>query len=118
MTLSRLSTATRILGILTLIAMAVSLYMALIWSPPERTMLGDSVRILYFHAPAAWTAYLSFGVVAIASVMFRSALPPVKSRSDVKAMRLPSALMDGKMLMPSVRSGVAVMPSMKSASLK
>jgi hypothetical protein len=31
-------------------------------------MLGDSVRILYFHAPAAWTAYLSFGVVAIASL--------------------------------------------------
>ena len=70
MTPSRLNTATRILGILTLIAMAVSLYMALIWSPPERTMLGDSVRILYFHAPAAWTAYLSFGVVAIASVMY------------------------------------------------
>lgn len=70
MTLSRLSTATRILGILTVIALAVTLYMALIWSPPERTMLGDSVRILYFHAPVAWAAYLSFGLVAVASIMY------------------------------------------------
>ena len=70
MTLSRLSTATRILGILTVIALAVTLYMGLIWSPPERTMLGDSVRILYFHAPVAWAAYLSFGLVAVASIMY------------------------------------------------
>lgn len=70
MTLSRLNSASRLLGVLTAILMVVTLYLALIWSPPERTMLGNSVRILYFHAPAAWTAYLSFGVVALASVLY------------------------------------------------
>ena len=70
MTLSRLNSVSRGLGILTAILMVVTLYLALIWSPPERTMLGNSVRILYFHAPAAWTAYLSFGVVALASVFY------------------------------------------------
>ncbi len=70
MTPSRLGSASRLLGVLTAILMVVTLYLALIWSPPERTMLGNSVRILYFHAPAAWTAYLSFGVVALASVLY------------------------------------------------
>ena len=70
MTPSRLSSASRSLGILTAILMVITLYLALVWSPPERTMLGNSVRILYFHAPAAWTAYLSFGVVALASVLY------------------------------------------------
>lgn len=70
MTLSRLNTATRVLGILTALFMLASLYLGLVWSPPERTMLGESVRILYFHAPAAWAAYLSFGVVAVASALY------------------------------------------------
>src|SRR4051812_7500981 len=67
---NRLAGVIRILGIVTAIAMLITVYMALIWSPAERTSLGDSVRILYFHAPVAWTAYLSFGVVAVASIMY------------------------------------------------
>lgn len=67
---ARLNSATRILGILSVISIAASLYTGLIWSPPERTMLGQSVRILYFHAPAAWLAYASFIVVAIASILY------------------------------------------------
>ena len=70
MTSARLQKVTNSLGILTAIGLLATLYLGLLWSPPERTMLGDSVRILYFHAPAAWTAYLSFSVVALASVLY------------------------------------------------
>ena len=70
MTRSRLNTGVNILGGLTAVALLATLYLGLIWSPPERTMLGNSVRILYFHAPSAWTAYLSFGVVAAASIAY------------------------------------------------
>jgi heme exporter protein C len=67
---SRLASASRVLGILAAAAMLISLYTGLVWSPPERTMLGDSIRILYFHAPAAWTAYLSTGLLALASLLY------------------------------------------------
>lgn len=61
--------ATRILGWLALALILVALYGALIFSPPERVM-GDSFRIFYFHVPAAWTAYLAFFVVFIASIAY------------------------------------------------
>ncbi len=57
------------LGIVTLVMLLVTLYMALIKSPPDAVMK-DSVRILYFHAPAAWLAYLSYAVTAFGSVMY------------------------------------------------
>jgi heme exporter protein C len=43
--------------------------MALVWSPPD-VNLGDTVRILYFHAPVAQVAFLAFGIVFIASVAY------------------------------------------------
>lgn len=50
-------------------AMLVSLYLIFIWSPVERTM-GIVQKIFYFHVGTAWVAFLAFGVVFVASIMF------------------------------------------------
>lgn len=60
---------TRVLGWVALGLILFALYGALIYSPPERQM-GDSFRIFYFHVPAAWTAYLAFVVVFVASIAY------------------------------------------------
>jgi heme exporter protein C len=39
------------------------------WVPTE-AFQGVSQRILYFHAPSAWVAYLAFGVVLVCSVAY------------------------------------------------
>ena len=55
-------------GWLTAICMALAVLMAL-RAPPD-TATGDLVRILYFHVPAAWLAFLAFTVVAISSLLY------------------------------------------------
>lgn len=59
----------RVLIPLTLIVIAVALYMALFYAPREATM-GDAQRIFYFHVPSAWVGFLSFFVVFVASILF------------------------------------------------
>jgi heme exporter protein C len=59
----------RSLGILSLALGLPALYLALLSSPAER-MLGDLVRIVYVHAPAAWTAYLAYALTALSALMF------------------------------------------------
>jgi heme exporter protein C len=51
------------------LAVPVALYLGLVWAPPERVM-GDVQRIMYFHVAAAMTAYLAFGLVAVASAIY------------------------------------------------
>lgn len=50
-------------------ALAVALYLVLVWVPNERTM-GVVSRIFYFHVAAAWNAFLAFFVVLVASVAY------------------------------------------------
>lgn len=57
---------TRVLGIVTILAMAWAVAFGLGFSPADRDQ-AEAVRILYIHAPTAWVAYLSFGVTAITS---------------------------------------------------
>ncbi len=52
-------------------AITASMYLGFIYAPPEKTM-GDVQRIMYFHVAAAWNAFLAFGVVAVAAVLFLS----------------------------------------------
>lgn len=47
----------------------VFLYLALIWSPPEKQM-HDLVRIMYFHVSSAWIAFLAIGVTFCAVIAF------------------------------------------------
>ncbi|MDI3299241.1 MAG: cytochrome c biogenesis protein [Bacillota bacterium] len=51
------------------LAVPVALYLGLVWAPPERVM-GDVQRIMYFHVASAMTAYLAFGLVAVASAIY------------------------------------------------
>ena len=57
------------LGILCLIGMIASLYLALVWAPRERVM-GDVQRIMYFHVATAWVAELAFLLVGLASIIY------------------------------------------------
>jgi len=48
---------------------AFTVWMVFFWVPTERTM-GVVQRIFYIHVPAAWVAFLAFGIVAIASAVY------------------------------------------------
>lgn len=60
---------TRVLGLVTLVGVAWLVLFGLVLSPADQNQ-GESVRILYLHAPAAWLAYLAFVVTAAASALF------------------------------------------------
>ena len=60
--------ATRVLGIVTLVGVAWLILFGLFLSPADQNQ-GESVRILYLHAPSAWVAYLAFVVTAAASAL-------------------------------------------------
>jgi heme exporter protein C len=57
------------LGLLTGVLMIVSLYMVFVYVPTEAEQ-GIVQRIFYFHVPCAWVAFMAFGLVAIAGVLY------------------------------------------------
>ncbi len=59
----------RVLAPLTVIVIAIALYMALYYAPREATM-GDAQRIFYFHVPSAWIGFLAFFIVFVSSVLY------------------------------------------------
>src|SRR5215470_7281706 len=59
----------RTLGSLTLAGLAVGLVMGFGVAPREVTQ-GNVQRIMYVHVPAILVAYLAFGVVLIASIVY------------------------------------------------
>jgi heme exporter protein C len=61
--------ATRILGLVTVAGMVVLVVFALALTPADQSQ-GESVRMLYLHAPTAWVAYLAFAVTALASALY------------------------------------------------
>ena len=60
---------TVILGGLTVAGLALLVVLGLFVSDPDY-MQGDAVRLMYLHVPAAWIAYLAFGVTTLASVLY------------------------------------------------
>ena len=58
-----------ILGALTLVTVAVSLYWSLLVAPPDAYQ-GEVQRIMYLHLPSILTAYLSYFLVFVASGMY------------------------------------------------
>lgn len=50
------------------IILTFGLYLALFVVPPER-LQGDTVRIMYVHVPAAWTALTTYAIMAGASLV-------------------------------------------------
>jgi len=61
--------AQRVLGWLTLLGLAATAVFALAVVPADAEQ-GDVQRLMYVHVPAAWLAFLSFGVVFLASVAY------------------------------------------------
>ena len=58
-----------IVGIATLVSLAALVIVGLFVAPPDAVQ-GDAQRLMYLHVPAAWVAYLAFGITALASVLY------------------------------------------------
>lgn len=63
--------ATRRLGVLVLVMMALLAMLGLWWSG-EDIVQGSTVRIMYVHVPTIWVAYLAFVVTAVCSGVYLS----------------------------------------------
>ena len=61
--------AETVLGILAAAGLVAALVMGLIVAPPDANQ-GNVQRLMYVHVPSAWLAYLSFGVVFVASIAY------------------------------------------------
>ena len=59
----------RVLGWATLVAVVVLALFGL-WGAPPDSVQGDAQRLMYLHVPAAWIAYLAFGVTALCSALW------------------------------------------------
>ena len=58
-----------ILSIVTAILLAYALYLALVVAPTDAEQ-GDVYRIIYYHVPSAWTAFLLFFINFLASLQY------------------------------------------------
>jgi heme exporter protein C len=58
-----------ILSVLTAAFLAYALYRALVIAPTD-ALQGDVYRIIYYHVPSAWTAFLLFFINFIASIQY------------------------------------------------
>jgi heme exporter protein C len=58
-----------IIGIAALLSLAALVIVGLFVAPADAVQ-GDAQRLMYLHVPAAWVAYLAFGVTAIASILY------------------------------------------------
>src|ERR1700722_14806273 len=58
-----------ILAVVTAVLLAYALYQALLVAPTDAQQ-GDVYRIIYYHVPSAWTAFLLFFINFIASVRY------------------------------------------------
>src|SRR5215475_3628296 len=58
-----------ILAILTGVFLAYCMYDALVLAPTD-ALQGDVYRIIYYHVPSAWTAFLFFGINFVCSIQY------------------------------------------------
>jgi heme exporter protein C len=63
------SRATRVLGAITLTLLVITVALGLFVTDPDAVQ-GEVVRLIYIHPAVAWTAYLAFGVTAVASALY------------------------------------------------
>ena len=57
------------LGVTTALGMMVTIWAALIFAPTD-SVQGNDQRIVYFHVPVAWVAFLAFFIVFGASILY------------------------------------------------
>ncbi|HTT83885.1 MAG TPA: heme ABC transporter permease CcmC [Rhizomicrobium sp.] len=56
------------IGGIAAVCIGVGCYFALFVVPPER-LQGDTVRIMYVHVPAAWASMMTYGIMALVSLL-------------------------------------------------
>jgi heme exporter protein C len=71
-----------ILSIVTAILLAYALYQALVVAPTDAQQ-GDVYRIIYYHVPSAWTAFLLFSINFVASITYLIRRQP---KADIVAL--------------------------------
>jgi heme exporter protein C len=64
-----------VLSVITVILLACALYLALVVAPTD-AMQGNVYRIIYYHVPSAWTAFLLFFVNFVASIRYLTRSKP------------------------------------------
>jgi heme exporter protein C len=69
-----------ILAVLTALLLVYAFYQAL-WVAPTDALQGDVYRIIYYHVPSAWTAFLLFFINFIASVEYLANAKPSTQRA-------------------------------------
>src|SRR5271155_4235379 len=69
-----------ILAVLTALFLAYAFYQALFVAPTD-ALQGDVYRIIYYHVPSAWTAFLLFFINFIASVQYLANAKPSTQRA-------------------------------------
>jgi heme exporter protein C len=65
----RAAVATMVLGILSILSVAATVWLGL-WVTPPDVVQGDLVRLVYLHPPVAWVGELAFGVTAVACLLY------------------------------------------------
>src|ERR1700733_11253289 len=78
----------------TALLLAVGLYLSLFVAPPDYQQ-GDTVRVMFVHVPAAWTAMMAYGLMAAASLVglvWRHPLADVAAKSAAPLGALFTAL--------------------------
>jgi heme exporter protein C len=68
-----------ILAVLTALFLAYTFYQAMFVAPTD-ALQGDVYRIIYYHVPSAWTAFLLFFINFIASVQYLAGAKPSTAR--------------------------------------
>jgi heme exporter protein C len=63
------SMATRVLGWMAVVTLAITVLLALVVTPAD-VVTGDAVRLMYAHLPTIWVAYVSFIIAAVASALY------------------------------------------------
>jgi heme exporter protein C len=69
-----------ILAVLTALLLGYAFYQAL-WVAPTDALQGDVYRIIYYHVPSAWTAFLLFFINFLASVEYLANAKPSTQRA-------------------------------------
>lgn len=69
-----------ILAVVTAALLAYALYQALVVAPTDAQQ-GDVYRIIYYHVPSAWTAFLLFFINFVASIQYLVGAKPASKRA-------------------------------------
>src|SRR5271155_4136225 len=69
-----------ILSVLTALLLVYAFYQAL-WVAPTDALQGDVYRIIYYHVPSAWTAFLLFFINFLASIEYLANAKPSTQRA-------------------------------------